>query len=99
MVSSGYRCQPGMPLYLDRPYGKLTERLASQRLYLISSLQSLARHESASPSLCSAHIRLLISPSNAGAASPEKILKLARKYTSNIPQSAEVWLARLGAEK
>ena len=73
--------------------------MASQRLYLISSLGSLARHKSASASLCSAHIRLLIAPTNPVAPSPTKVLKFVRKYTDDIPASAEVWLARLDAEK
>lgn len=65
----------------------------------MSSLQSFARQESASPSLCATHIRLLSSPSNPIPPSPVKVLKLARKYSSEIPDSVEVWLARLTAEK
>ena len=31
--------------------------------------------------------------------SPAKVLKFARKYTSNVPTSVEVWLERLTAER
>jgi U3 small nucleolar RNA-associated protein 6 len=71
-----------------------------QRLYLIASLRSLAQRNSASPSLASAHIRLLrsrLDPTHSGPGAA-KILKFARKYTSTISTSAEVWLARLDAE-
>lgn len=30
---------------------------------------------------------------------PEKVINTARKYTSKVPGSSQVWLARLGAEK
>jgi U3 small nucleolar RNA-associated protein 6 len=73
--------------------------VAFQRLYLISSLRLLASQQGASPSLYSSHIRLLISPLNPTAPSPAKVLKLARRYTSEIPRSADVWLVRLAAEK
>lgn len=66
------------------------------------SLRSLVDTVTASPSLYSTHLRLLISPSIARAAAspaPAKILKFARKYTSKSPPSASVWLARLDAEK
>lgn len=73
--------------------------MALQRLYLISSLRLLVSQQGASPSLYSSHIRLLISPSNPTEPSPAKVLKLVRRYTSELPRSAEVWLARLAAEK
>jgi U3 small nucleolar RNA-associated protein 6 len=86
-----------MSFYLDRICAQANRIL--QRLYLISSLQSLVQQESTSPSLCSVHIRLLISPSSPAVPNSHKVLKFAQKYTSNIPKSAEVWLARLDAEK
>jgi len=30
---------------------------------------------------------------------PEKVINTARKYTSKVPNSSQVWLARLEAEK
>jgi len=81
-----------------------------QKGYLITSLQLLAQHKSTpkSPSLLAANITLLVShldrlrahlPSSTSM--PEKILRLARKYTSKdqAHTSAKVWLARLEAEK
>lgn len=49
-----------------------------------------------SPSLLSAHIRLLIQSAQPNDA---KVLRTARKYTSRTPKSAQVWLARLAAER
>ncbi|KAF7979883.1 hypothetical protein HWV62_40667 [Athelia sp. TMB] len=69
------------------------------QLYLISSLKSLLKAEHDSPALCSAHIRLLLSPTHPGSPPAANILKLARKYTSDVPTSHEVWLARLHAEE
>ena len=59
------------------------------------------------PPLLAAHVRLLTrhQPSLGSALlppkvnSPEKILRVARKYTSRAPTNASIWLARLDAEK
>ena len=72
---------------------------ASQRIYLVLSLQSLVHTITASPALYSTHLKLLISPGTAVSPGPTRILKFARKYTSKSPTSASVWLARLDAEK
>jgi len=66
---------------------------------LISSLKALAKHEHNSSALYSAHVRLLISPTHPEPPPASKVLKLARKYTSDMPTSHEVWLARLHAEE
>ncbi|CCM00065.1 uncharacterized protein FIBRA_02092 [Fibroporia radiculosa] len=78
--------------------------------YLITSLQLLTQRKSASPSpsLLAANIMLLVSYQGAlhthlppASDTPEKVLRLARKYTSKdkARTSAKVWLARLEAEK
>ncbi|KAG6844416.1 hypothetical protein H0H87_007071 [Tephrocybe sp. NHM501043] len=72
----------------------------NMKLYLISSLRSLCSKEGASPSLLSAHIRLVTNRIAEGAAeSPAKVLRLARKYCRQARSSAPVWLARLEAER
>ncbi|OCH92458.1 hypothetical protein OBBRIDRAFT_791201 [Obba rivulosa] len=80
----------------------------SLKTYLLTSLHLLSKHtlsaSSASPTLLSAHVRLLTSyPSLHGFLPPSinsvpKILRLAQRYTSRTPESAPVWLARLDAE-
>ncbi|KAH7926525.1 hypothetical protein BV22DRAFT_1008879 [Leucogyrophana mollusca] len=67
----------------------------SLRLYLIASLQALARQPNASPLLQAAHIRVLLTHNSAAA---KKTLKLARKYAAGS-SSANVWLVRLDAER
>lgn len=82
-----------------------------QKGYLITSLHLLAHRKKAkpSPSLLSATIRLLVShhvtsqpylPPSTN--TPDKILRLARKFTNKdrgaAHSSAKVWLARLDAE-
>ncbi|KAH9892817.1 U3 small nucleolar RNA-associated protein 6-domain-containing protein [Cubamyces lactineus] len=79
------------------------------KAYLITSLHLLIQHLSSPipPPLLAAHVRLLTrhQPSLGSALlppkvnSPEKILRVARKYTSRAPTNASVWLARLDAEK
>ncbi|KAI0949728.1 hypothetical protein AcW1_009250 [Taiwanofungus camphoratus] len=72
--------------------------------YLITSLQQLAMHSSAPPVLAACiillashqHLHALLPPSSR---TPEKVLRLARKYTARAPTSAPVWLARLDAEE
>lgn len=68
-------------------------------MYLISSLQALIQQAKTSPSLLSAHIRLLIGLAGADASVPAKAIRTARKYTSKAPASSQVWLARLEVEK
>ncbi|KDQ21825.1 hypothetical protein BOTBODRAFT_99309 [Botryobasidium botryosum FD-172 SS1] len=72
------------------------------RLYLLHSLHAIPAslpEEKLSPGLLSTHLDLLISPAHPSPPSPEKVLKLARKYTSQIPSSAAIWVARLKVEK
>ncbi|KAI0334977.1 hypothetical protein GY45DRAFT_1351078 [Cubamyces sp. BRFM 1775] len=79
------------------------------KAYLITSLHLLIQQLSSPipPPLLAAHVRLLTrhQPSLGSALlppkvnSPEKILRVARKYTSRAPANAPVWLARLDAEK
>ncbi|KAI0655912.1 U3 small nucleolar RNA-associated protein 6-domain-containing protein [Cubamyces menziesii] len=79
------------------------------KAYLITSLHLLIQQLSSPipPPLLAAHVRLLTRhQASLGPAllppkvnSPEKILRVARKYTSRAPANAPVWLARLDAEK
>lgn len=71
-----------------------------QKVYLISSLQALIQQCSeGSPSLLSAHIRLLMKLVDGDGSDPEKVIDTARKYTTKVPESSQVWLARLEVEK
>ncbi|PIL34179.1 hypothetical protein GSI_03890 [Ganoderma sinense ZZ0214-1] len=82
---------------------------SSLKAYLITSFYLLIQQLSTPvpPDLLAAHIRLLVShhgglelallPPKAN--TPEKILRVARKYSVNAPLCAAVWLARLAAEK
>ena len=83
--------------------------LHQQKAYLITSFHLLIQQLSTPvpPDLLAAHIRLLVShhgglelallPPKTN--SPEKILRMARKYSVKAPACAAVWLARLAAEK
>ncbi|KAI0044537.1 hypothetical protein FA95DRAFT_1496860 [Auriscalpium vulgare] len=67
------------------------------KTYLVASLRAQIRRLSEPPpSLLAAHVRLMSTASPA--ASPEKILRTARKYTALQRRAAGVWLARLDAE-
>ncbi len=80
-----------------------------QKAYLITSFHLLIRQLSTPvpPDLLAAHIRLLVSHHDGLALAllppktntPEKILRMARKYSAKAPACAAVWLARLAAEK
>jgi len=62
----------------------------------MGSLTCLIQRTRPSPSLLSVHIKLLMhSPSR----SPAKVLRIAGKYTRQVPTSPRVWLARLAVEK
>ncbi|KAG7090891.1 hypothetical protein E1B28_009970 [Marasmius oreades] len=67
------------------------------KLYLISSLQGLIQTQKKSPSLLSAHIRLLTEAAQRGTSDKEKVLLIAKRYTSRVPEAPSVWLARLTA--
>ncbi|KAM5532543.1 hypothetical protein V8D89_013749, partial [Ganoderma adspersum] len=79
------------------------------KAYLITSFHLLIQQLSTPvpPDLFAAHIRLLVSHHGGlelallppKASSPEKILRMARKYSVKAPACAAVWLARLAAEK
>ena len=69
-----------------------------QKLYLIASLQGLTTLSPPLPSILNAHINLLCRPTHPSPPSSSKLLKLAKKYTSKIPSSAELWLAQLQLE-
>jgi U3 small nucleolar RNA-associated protein 6 len=67
-----------------------------QKTYLIASLKSVIQQVTISPSLLSAHIRLLV---RLDKGAPAKLGRIIQKYTGQAPQAAQVWLARLDAEK
>ncbi|KAJ4493967.1 U3 snoRNP protein [Lentinula edodes] len=70
------------------------------KLYVLSSLQALIhRHKSSSPSLLCAHIKLVTEAAQRGTVEPAKALNTAKRYTSRVPESASVWIARLTAIK
>ncbi|GAW00323.1 u3 small nucleolar rna-associated protein 6 [Lentinula edodes] len=70
------------------------------KLYVISSLQALIhRQKSSSPSLLCAHIKLVTEAAQRGTVEPAKALDTAKRYTSRVPESASVWIARLTAMK
>ncbi|KAI0373390.1 hypothetical protein BV20DRAFT_962522 [Pilatotrama ljubarskyi] len=81
----------------------------SLKAYLITSLHLLIQQLSSPipPALLAAHVRLLVRHhASLGSAllppkvnSPEKILRVARKYATRAPSNAAVWLARLEAEQ
>ena len=52
-----------------------------------------------SASLFSVHIRVLTELAKTDASVPAKVVRLGQKYSAKAPASAEVWLARLAAEK
>lgn len=71
-----------------------------QKLYVLSSLQALIRRQkSDSVSLLCAHIKLVTEAAQRGAMEHAKALETARRYTTRIPESASVWIARLTAIK
>ncbi|KAI0829637.1 U3 small nucleolar RNA-associated protein 6-domain-containing protein [Trametes gibbosa] len=92
-----------------RFYSSALSAFARHKAFLISSLHLLIQQlPSPTPAaLLAAHVRLLLRHhALLGSAllppkvnSPEKILHVSRKYTSQAPSSAAVWLARLDAEK
>jgi hypothetical protein len=65
---------------------------------LLGSLRTLAkRGASSSTTLLATHLRLaLVTPGPAG---DRKLLKTAREYTTEAPESARLWLARLDIEQ
>ncbi|KAG5646802.1 hypothetical protein DXG03_002179 [Asterophora parasitica] len=69
--------------------------------YLISTVRTLIqqRHARTSPSLLSAHVRLLTKTVDGDSTGPAKVLRTARKYTTQARKSAPVWRARLDAER
>ncbi|KAJ3727158.1 U3 small nucleolar RNA-associated protein 6-domain-containing protein [Lentinula raphanica] len=75
------------------------------KLYVLSSLQALIHRQksssssSTSPSLLSAHIKLMTEAAQRGTIEPAKALNTARKYTTRVPSEAGVWLARLDGMK
>ncbi|KAI3597017.1 u3 small nucleolar rna-associated protein 6 [Moniliophthora roreri] len=69
------------------------------KLYLVSSLQVLTHSQKTSPSLLSTHIKLLTEGARRGVTEQDKVLITAQRYTSRVPGSACVWLARLAAMK
>ncbi|KAF8653585.1 hypothetical protein AX16_003863 [Volvariella volvacea WC 439] len=69
------------------------------KLYLITSLRSTIRDFKSSPSLLSAHLRLLMKSPELEGRDPAKVLSICRKYTSKAPRSADVWMGRLAAER
>ncbi|KAJ3809081.1 U3 small nucleolar RNA-associated protein 6-domain-containing protein [Lentinula lateritia] len=70
------------------------------KLYVLSSLQALIhRQKSSSPSLLCAHIKLVTEAAQRGTVEPAKALDTAKRYTSRVPESASVWIARLTAMK
>ncbi|KAJ3861211.1 U3 small nucleolar RNA-associated protein 6-domain-containing protein [Lentinula novae-zelandiae] len=70
------------------------------KLYVLSSLQALIhRQKSSSPSLLCAHIKLVTEAAQRGTIEPAKALDTAKRYTSRVPESASVWIARLTAMK
>ncbi|KAJ3775345.1 U3 snoRNP protein [Lentinula raphanica] len=75
------------------------------KLYVLSSLQALIHRQksssssSTSPSLLSAHIKLMTEAAQRGTIEPAKALNTARKYTTRVPSEARVWLARLDGMK
>ncbi|KIK68900.1 hypothetical protein GYMLUDRAFT_624408 [Collybiopsis luxurians FD-317 M1] len=66
---------------------------------LDKNLALIHRHKSTSPSLLCAHIKLMTEAALKGTIEPAKALNVARRYTSQVPDLASVWLARLTAEK
>jgi U3 small nucleolar RNA-associated protein 6 len=67
-----------------------------QKTYLIASLKGVINQVTISPSLLAAHIRLLV---RLDKGTPAKLDRIVQKYTDLAPQAAQVWLARLDAEK
>ncbi|KAF9268817.1 hypothetical protein L218DRAFT_954258 [Marasmius fiardii PR-910] len=67
------------------------------KLYLILSLQGLIQSQKKSPSLLSTHINLLTVAAQRGTSDKEKVLLIAKRYTTRVPEVACVWLARLAA--
>ncbi|KAI0633359.1 U3 small nucleolar RNA-associated protein 6-domain-containing protein [Trametes polyzona] len=93
--------------FIDEWCGKAADN--TLKAYLITSAHLLIQ-QLPSPipdALLAAHVRLLVRHhASLGSAllppkvnSPEKILRVSRKYTTRAPSSATVWLARLEAEK
>lgn len=70
-----------------------------QKTYLIASLKGVIQQVTTSPSLLSAHIRLLVIFANGDKNLGAKFGRLIEKYTEKVPQAAQVWLARLDAAR
>lgn len=66
-------------------------------MYLLASLHSLCTSNRCPP-LYATHLRLIRSPINPTPLPSEKLLKLARKYTSRCPTAVDVWIDRLEIE-
>ncbi|XP_006460937.1 hypothetical protein AGABI2DRAFT_185273 [Agaricus bisporus var. bisporus H97] len=77
------------------------QRAIDQHLktYLIASLKGVIQQVTTSPSLLSAHIRLLVIFANGDKNLGAKFGRLIEKYTEKVPQAAQVWLARLDAAR
>ncbi|KAJ3891268.1 U3 small nucleolar RNA-associated protein 6-domain-containing protein [Lentinula edodes] len=60
---------------------------------------NLDENLSSSPSLLCAHIKLVTEAAQRGTIEPAKALDTAKRYTSRVPESASVWIARLTAMK
>lgn len=66
-----------------------------QRLYFVACLQTLTGVADVAPRVLAVHVRLL----SADAEQLGKAVRRARKYTEQSSGDAELWLARLDAER
>jgi len=72
---------------------------SEQKQYLIASLQGVIKRAPTSVSLFSTHIRVLTMGGGHDPSVRGEIVRLGERYSAKVPESSEVWLARLEAEK
>jgi len=70
-----------------------------QKQYLIASLKGVIKQAPISVSLFSTHIRVLTMGGRHDPSVRGQIVRLGERYSAKVPESSEVWLARLEAEK
>lgn len=70
-----------------------------QKQYLIASLKGVIKQVAPSVSLFSTHIKVLTTGGQHDPGVRAQVVRLGERYSAKVPESSQVWLARLEAEK